>query len=159
VTWVDFAFTLQQLRVSRILVTDLAMLLAVSWAIAVTMILPKGFYHFHELIITTYANGTMDFSTDATSLVRSLGLLSMLTLILGLVSGVVMGLTVPNVSHFKQKVIEYDDALAAARFVKITSTPDGVTYCLTEHGRQFLRDYAFLERQTITIDESNSVAT
>lgn len=134
------------------------MLLAVSWAIAATIILPKGFYHFHELVITTYANGTMDFSTDATALVRSLGILSGLTLILGLVSGTAMGLTMSNIAHVKEKTVEYGDALAAARFVKITSTPDGATYRLTENGRQFLRDYAFLDRQNIAIsaDKSNS---
>ena len=131
------------------------MLLAVGWAIAVTMILPKGIFHFHELIITTYANGAMDFSTDATGLVRSLGILSLLTLILGLVLGTAMGLTASSVAHVKETTVGYDHALTAAGFVKIRPTPDGVTFQLTDHGRQFLRDYAFLDREAITVHESD----
>jgi hypothetical protein len=146
---------LQTLRFSSLIVTELGLLLAVGWTIAVTVILPKGIFHFHELIITTYTNGTMDFSTDATALVRSLGTLSLLTLILGLVLGTAMGLTTSSVAHVKEKTVEYDHALTAAGFVKITSTPDGVTYRLTEHGRQFLRDYAFLNREAITVHESD----
>jgi len=130
------------------------MLLAVGWAIAVTVILPKEIFHFHELVITTYANGTIDFSTDATTLVRSLGTLSILTLILGLILGTTMGLTASS-AHVKERTVEYDDALTAAGFVKKTSTPDGVTYQLTEYGRQFLRDYAFLNREPIAVHESN----
>jgi len=132
------------------------MLLAVGWAIAVTTILPKGIFHFHELVITTYANGAMDFSTDATGLVRSLGILSLLTLILGLVLGATIGLTASSVhvkvAEVEEKTARYDHAVSAAGFVKITPTPDGVTYQLTEHGRQFLRDYAFLDREAITVE-------
>ena len=149
----SFDFILQTLRFSSLMVTELALLLAVGWTIAVTVILPKGIFHFHELIITTYTNGTMDFSTDATALVRSLGTLSLLTLILGLVLGTTMGLTASSVAQVK-KTVGYDHALTGAGFVKITSTPDGVTYQLTEHGRQFLRDYAFLNREAITVHES-----
>lgn len=149
----SFDSILQTLRFSSLMVTELALLLAVGWTIAVTVILPKGIFHFHELIITTYTNGTMDFSTDATALVRSLGTLSLLTLILGLVLGTTMGLTASSVAQVK-KTVEYDHALTAANFVKITSTPDGATYQLTEHGRQFLRDYAFLSREAIKVHES-----
>jgi hypothetical protein len=129
------------------------MLLAVGWSIAVTMILPKGIFHFHELVITTYTNGTMDFSTDATILVRSLGIVSLLTLILGLVIGATMGLTASSVVHVKEKMNDYEHALAAAGFMKITPTPDGVTYQLTEHGRHFLREYAFLDRDALSVHE------
>lgn len=145
---------MQTLRFSRLLVTQLATLLAVGWTIAVTMIFPKSIFHFHELVITTYTNGAMDFSTDATTLVRSLGILSLLTLILGLVLGTTMGLTASIVAHVKKKVVGYDHALTAAGFVKITHTPDGVTYQLTERGRQFLRDYAFLNREAHESDGS-----
>lgn len=131
------------------------MLLPVGWAIAVTMIIPKKFFHFHELIVTIYANGAMDFSTDVTGLVRTLGILSLLTLILGLVLGTMMGLTASSVTHVKEKTVGYDHALTAAGFVKITPTPDGVTCQLTEHGRHFLRDYAFLDREAVTVHESD----
>jgi len=146
---------LHTLRFGRVLVTELAMLLAVGWAIAFTMIIPKGIFHFHELVITTYTNGTMDFSTDATILVRSLGIVSLLTLILGLVIGATMGLTASNIVHVK-KTDEYEHELMATGFVKITPTPDGATYQLTEHGRQFLRDYAFLDREVIAVKSSGS---
>ncbi len=133
---------MQTLRFSRLLVTELAMLLAVCSAITVTLIIPKGIFHFHQVVLTTYINGTADFSTDATTLIRRLGIVSLLTLIFGLVIGATIGLTVPNVAHVK-KTDEYEQALRAIGFVKITTTPDGTTYQLTEHGRQFLRDYAF----------------
>jgi hypothetical protein len=139
------------------------MLLAVGWTIAFTMILPKDIFHFHELIITTYANGAVDFSTDVTGLVRSLGILSLLTLILGIVVGTIMGLTMSSVhvkvAHVKEKTVGYDHALIDAGFVKITPTTDGVTYQLTEHGRHFLRDYAFLDREAITVHESDGSAS
>lgn len=147
---------MQTLRISRLLVTELAVLLAVGWAIAFAVIIPKGIFHFHELVITTYANGAMDFSTDATGLVRSLGILSILTLILGLVLGTTMGLTVSSVAHLEERTAGYEHALAAAGFLKITPTPAGVTYQLTEKGRHFLRDYAFLNREAITVDEADS---
>ena len=131
------------------------MLLAVGWAIAFTLILPKGIFHFHELTITTYTNGTMDFSTDASILVRSLGIVSLLTLILGLVIGGSMGLTASSADRVKEKETNgYEHALAAAGFMKITPTPDGVTYQLTEHGRQFLREYAFLDREATSVHKS-----
>ena len=135
------------------------MLLTVGWAIAVTMILPKNIFHFHELVVTIYANGAMDFSTDVTGLVRSIGILSLMTLILGLVLGTAIGLTASSVhvkvAQVKEKTVGYDHALTTAGFVKITPTPDGVTYQLTEHGRHFLRDYAFLDREAITVHESD----
>ena len=140
---------MQTLRFSRLLVTELTILLTVGSAIAVTLIIPKGIFHFHELIFTTYANGTADFSTDATILVRSLGIVSLLTMILGLVIGATIGLTASNLAQVENK--EYKRALMAGGFLKITPTPDGATYQLTEHGRQFLKDYAFLDREHITI--------
>jgi len=129
------------------------MLLAVGWAIAFTLILPKDIFHFHQLTITTYTNGTMDFSTDASILVRSLGIVSLLTLILGLVIGGSMGLAL-SADRVKE-TNGYEHALATAGFMKITRTRDGVTYQLTEHGRHFLRDYAFLDREAVTLRESH----
>ena len=131
-------------------------LLAVGWAVAVTLILPKGIYHFHQLIITTYTNGTMDFSTDATVLVRGLGIVSLLTLILGLTIGVTMGLTASSSAHIERKTDEYERVLTTADFMKISTMPHGVTYQLTEHGRRFLRDYAFLNRESVTIPDVKS---
>jgi len=144
---------LQTLRFGRLLVTELATLLIVGWTITATTILPKDVFHFHELVITTYANGAMDFSTDATGLVRGLGILSLLTLSLGLVSGTAIGLTASSFAHGKKRTGKYDEALTSAGFVNIRPTQDGVAYELTEHGRQFLRDYAFLDREALTVRE------
>jgi hypothetical protein len=139
---------MQTLRFRSLLLTELAMLVAVGWTVAVTLILPKGIIHFNELIVTTYTNGTMDFSTDATVLVRSLGILSLLTLTLGLALGAVMGLTASSFARVEKKTNEYASSLTTAGFMKITATPDGTTYQLTEHGRRFLREYAFLNRES-----------
>ena len=144
---------MQTPRFGRLLATELATLLIVGWTIAVTTIIPKDVFHFHELVITTYANGAMDFSTDATGLVRSLGILSLLTLSLGIVSGTAMGLAASSFAQGKKRTIKYDEALTSAGFVKIRPTRDGVAYVLTEHGRQFLRDYAFLDREALTNPE------
>ena len=145
-------FALRTLKFGSILFADFVMLLAIGWVIAVTLILPKGIYHFHQLIITTYTDGTMDFSTDATLLIRGLGIVSLLTMILGLTIGAAMGLTASSFgARVERKVKDYETALTEADFMKITTTPDGTTYQLTEHGRQFLRDYAFLDRESITL--------
>ena len=151
---------MQTFRFGR-LATEVALLLAVGWAIAVTMIIPKNIFHFHELVMTTYTNGTMDFSTDATVLIRSLGIVSLMTMGLGLLIGVTMGLTPASHSHAKtamhvQDSEEYEHVLAAAGLMTIIRTPDGATYQLTEHGRRFLRDYAFLDRELIAKEYSTS---
>ena len=151
---------LQTLRFGRTLITGVVMLLATSWAIAGALILPKSVFHFHELVITSYANGTMDFSADASGLIRSLGIVSLLTLVLGLVIGLTIGLTASNLTPTKNTALQenrtetYEHALSAAGLMSIKRTPDGTTYQLTEHGRQFLRDYAFLrDREAVTIKE------
>jgi len=141
------------------LITELAVIVAVSWAIAVTLILPKGTFHFHELVITTYANGTTDFSADASGLIRSLGIVSFLTLVLGLVIGLTMGMTASNFTLTKNSNMHvdgtetYEHALSTAGLMLITRTAEGTAYQLTEHGRQFLREYAFLDREAVTIKE------
>ena len=135
--------------------------MVVGWAIAVTMIIPKNIFHFHELVMTTYSNGTMDFSTDATVLIRSLGIVSLMTMALGLLIGVTMRVTTTSHTHTKtamyaQSSEDYEDVLAAAGLMLVTRTPDGATYQLTEHGRKFLRDYAFLDRKLIGNECSTS---
>jgi hypothetical protein len=138
---------LQNLRFGNLLFTELAMLLAVGFIVTVTLILPKGIIHFNELIVTTYTNGTVDFSTDASMLVRSLGILSLLTLTLGLALGAAMGLTASSFARVEKKTDQYESSLTTAGFMKITAARDGTTYQLTEHGRRFLREYAFLNRE------------
>ena len=140
---------MRTLRIGSLLVTELGMILVVGWTITVALILPKGMIHFRELIITTYTNGTIDFSTDATILFRTLGVISLLTLTLGLIIGAAIVLTTSSL-HVKKKTDDYEKALAAADFMKITNTANGTTYQLTEHGRRFLKDYAFLNHESDT---------
>ena len=59
-----------------------------------------------------------------------------------------MGLTASSFARV-EKTNEYESSLTTAGFMKITATPDGTTYELTEHGRRFLREYAFLNRESI----------
>jgi len=154
---------MQTLRFRSLLLTELAMLGVVGWIVTVTLILPKGIIHFNELIVTTYTNGTMDFSTDATVLVRSLGILSLLTLTLGLALGAAMGMSASSLARVEKKTVTdgYENSLTRAGFMKITATRDGTTYQLTEHGRRFLRDYAFLNHEAMAsvIDGNSSSET
>jgi hypothetical protein len=123
-----------------------------------TLILPKNIFHFQELIIAFYSNGTMDFGVDVTGLVRSLGVISLLTLFLGLTIGTALGLLASDspfsATQTKGHMNEYETALVASGFVKITTALNGTSYQLTEVGRRFLRDYAFLNRGI----ENNEVA-
>lgn len=108
---------------------------------SLVLILPKYSIYSHELTVNYYTNGAMDFSVDATSLVRSLGIISLMTLLLGLTAGAAMGL-----GARLEEAYEYEKAIEKAGFVKITDMPDGTEYQITEYGRRFLRDYAFLNR-------------
>lgn len=110
-------------------------------AISLVLILPKYSIYAHELTVNLYTNGAMDFSVDATSLVRSLGIISLMTLVIGLTIGAAMGL-----GARVEKAYEYEKAIEKAGLVKITNVPDGIEYRITEYGRRFLRDYAFLNR-------------
>ena len=142
---------MQTLRSSSLLVTELVILIAVGFTVIATLILPKSIFHFQELVVTIYTSGKTDFSADVTPLVSSLGIVSLLTLIFGLAIGAAMSLTASSAAHVQKKAIGYEDALTTAGFMKITTTPDGRTYQLTELGQRFLRDYAFLDRQFTTV--------
>lgn len=139
------------LRPSCLLVTELIIVIAVGATVVATLILPKAMFHFQELVVTMYTNGTTDFSANVTPLVSSLGIVSLLTLIFGIAIGAAMSLTassIPNVH--KKPEEEYEDIVRTAGFMKITTTAEGKTYQLTELGHRFLRDYAFLNRELIT---------
>ena len=42
---------------------------------------------------------------------------------------------------------EYERKVVMAGFLKVTSTLNGTTYAVTEQGKRFLRDYAFLSEK------------
>jgi hypothetical protein len=124
--------------------------LVVAGTLIGTLIVPKNTFNFQELIVTFYTNGTVNFSADVTGLVRSLGIISLLTLFFGLTMGAALGLMTIDfrlrATGTEGDLKEYEKALALSGFVKITTASDGTTFQLTEVGKRFLRDYAFLNR-------------
>jgi hypothetical protein len=130
-------------------VAELAIVLGLVLTVALVLIIPTTTFHFTKLIVTFYTNGTTDFSTDASSLVRGLGLISLLTLTFGVTMGGAITITVAKASHTRRK-LEYESALAAAGLVNVTIKPDGTTYELTELGHRFLKEYAFLNQKILS---------
>jgi hypothetical protein len=113
------------------------------------MFLHNYTFHFEKVTLNIYANGTTDFTTDATNLVRSLGAIAMLSLVFGIAGGAAVGLTYNThlkKSESKSASEEYEEKIANAGFVKIDRTSEGTTYQLTEYGRRFLAEYRFLEK-------------
>ena len=88
----------------------------------------------------------MDFSTDVTTLVRSLGTISLMTLGLGIMVGAAAVLTTVDVRQGKKTLTGYENSLVGAGLVIATPVAEGVAYQLTENGRRFLNEYAFLTR-------------
>lgn len=111
-------------------------------------------FHFGQVTLNYYTNGRVDFSTDVSSLVRSLGTVAMLTLFFGVTLGAAVGLTCSP--HFeatdsKSGRSNYEEEMAKMGFVVVTKTAEGTTYQLTDHGRRFLREYRFLEKTEQTL--------
>lgn len=135
----------------RLIVAGLP-ILVVAGTLVGTLLVPKNIFHFQELIVAFYTNGAVDFGADVTGLVRSLGVISLLTLFFGLTMGAALGLIATDfplrATGTKGDLNQYEKALAISGFVKITTASNGTTYQLTEVGKCFLRDYAFLERRT-----------
>ena len=125
--------------------------LVVAGILVGTLIVPKNTFYFRELVVNFYTDGTVNLSTDVTGLVRSLGIVSLLTLFLGLVMGAALGLMAAGFplgpTRTEGDLKEYEKSLASSGFVKITTATNGTTYELTEVGKRFLRDYAFLNRK------------
>lgn len=116
------------------------------------MILSNQKMHFQQLVLTYYEDKTMDFSADVTPLVRSLGVVNLLTLVFGLTIGAAMALTAGgNLVQGRAKGLaqlgEYDKALMISGLVNITKTQRGTTYQVTEMGRRFLTEFAYLQRK------------
>jgi hypothetical protein len=129
----------------RLFIAEVAIILGIGVAVAHVLLLQNVVFHFHSLTISYYTDGTMDFSTDVTSLVRGLGIVTMLILGFGLAMGTAMGLTTKYRVTGGNKST-YEEALMSSGFVNITNSPNGTMYQLTETGKRFLRDYAFLIR-------------
>jgi hypothetical protein len=115
------------------------------------MILSSNTMHFQRMFVNFYADKSVDFSADVSTLIRSLGIVNLLTLVFGLTVGAAMALTSVEGSRSKvkdlQKLSQYERTLTLSGLVNVTKTPEGTTYQLTEMGRRFLTEYAYLQRQ------------
>ena len=112
-------------------------------------------FHFQQVTLNFYTNGTSDFSANATSLVRSLGTVAVFSLFFGVTTGAAIGLTCsahsePTNSHSNA----YEEEMTKMGFIVVNKTDEGTTYKLTELGRRFLRDYRFLEKTEEPIVET-----
>jgi len=105
--------------------------------------------HFGQVTLNYYTNGKVDFTTDASSLVRSLGTVTMLSLVFGVTIGAAVGLTCSpqfDQANSRSRPGNYEEEMARMGFVVVTKTDEGTTYRLTDFGRRFLREYRFLEK-------------
>ena len=106
-------------------------------------------FHFEQVTLNYYTNGSSDFTTNVTRLVRSLGALTVFSLFFGVTTGAAIGLT--YTAQFKKSssaplLSRYEEEMTKMGFIVINKTSEGTTYKLTDLGRRFLRDYRFLEK-------------
>lgn len=138
-------------KATKLLFVELGIVLVVGGVIVYALIIPTTNYHFHVLSMNAYQDGTADFSTDSTRMVRALGGLTLLTLAFGLLVGAAIGLTSINLSQTartvgKATVEESMELLLKSGFVKSIPTEDGTKYEITNNGLRFLTDYQDLKR-------------
>jgi hypothetical protein len=136
-------------KAKKLLVVECALLSVLAAPLFALMLLPSYTLHFEQVTLNYYTNGKVDFTTDATGLVRSLGTIAVLSLVFGLAAGAAVSLTCSP--HFKtsnpaEGLSGYEGELTKAGFVEVTKTDEGTTYKLTGSGRRFLREYRFLEK-------------
>jgi len=136
-------------KAKKLLVIELASFSILASLLFAFMFLHSYTFHFEKVTLNFYTNGKVDFTTDASSLVRSLGTIAMLSLVFGVTIGAAVGLTCSP--HFDATTSRpgqssYEEEMAKLGFVVITKTDEGTTYKLTDFGRRFLREYRFLEK-------------
>ena len=136
-------------KAKRFLVVECALLAVLAVPLFILMFVHSYTFHFEQLTLNYYTNGKVDFTTDAAGLVRSLATIAMLSLIFGITTGAAIGLTCSphlKASNSAAGLGGYEGEMSKAGFVEINKTDQGTTYKLTNLGRQFLRDYRFLEK-------------
>ena len=138
-------------KATKLLFIELAIVFAVTGVIVYSLILPSTSYHFNSLSLNAYPDGTADFSTDSTRMVRALSGLALLTMAFGLLVGAAIGLTSLNFSRTartvgKTTVEEGMELLLKSGFVKSVPTDGGMKYEITDTGLRFLGDYQDLKR-------------
>lgn len=134
-------------RAKTLLAVELGSLTLLVSALFVAMFLNSYTFHFEQLTLNFYTNGKVDFTTDASSLVRTLGTVAFLTLFFGITVGAAIGLTYSlHAKATRPGQTNYEEDVAKMGFVVITKTEQGTTYQLTDLGRQFLKEYRFLDK-------------
>lgn len=132
-----------------LLLVEFAFLFGFATLIMALMFLHSYTFHFEQVTLNYYTNGKVDFTANATSLVKSLATVAMLSLVFGTATGAAVGLTYS--AHFKTadsttRRREYEEDLENKGLVMISRTGEGATYELTYLGRRFLREYRFLDK-------------
>ncbi|HXZ89771.1 MAG TPA: hypothetical protein VEG61_01805 [Candidatus Dormibacteraeota bacterium] len=138
----------------KFLVIEFASFSILATLLFAFMFLHSYTFHFGQVTLNYYTNGKVDFTTDASSLVRSLGTVAMLSLVFGVTLGAAVGLTCSldfGTANSRPGSGNYEEEMARMGFVVITKTEEGTTYRLTDFGRRFLREYRFLEKTEQTL--------
>jgi len=141
-------------KAKRLLVIELACFSLLATLLFAFLFLNSYTFHFEQVTLNYYTNGKVDFTTDASSLVRSLGTVAMLSLAFGVTIGAAVGLTCSphfDATDSRSGPRSYEEEMTKMGFVVITKTDEGTTYRLTDFGRRFLREYRFLEKPEQTL--------
>ena len=139
-------------KAKKLLVVELASFSILATLLFAFMFLRSYTFHFQQVTLNFYTNGKVDFTTDASNLVRSLGTVAMLSLVFGVTIGAAVGLTCsPHFAANSGPGSNYEEEMDKMGFVVITKTDEGTTYQLTDLGRRFLREYRFLEKPEQTL--------
>jgi hypothetical protein len=144
------------------LLVESTIIAAVSGAIIYFLIIPTNNYHFQQVVLSFYNNGTTDFSTDVTRLVRGLAVVALAAMVFGLLVGTAIGLGPAQAlleagkgetleTKFEEGQIvqntRIDVALLKSGLISGIATEDGVKFELTDKGRRFMQEYEKLERE------------
>jgi len=144
-------------KAKKLLFIECALFLIIATMLFGFMFFHSFTFHFEQVTLNVYKNGTSDFTTNVTSLVRSLGTIAVFSLFFGVATGAAIGLTCsPHIETANSALGPgaYEEEIEKLGFVVINKTDEGTTYRLTEHGRRFLNDYRFLERTEETAVEN-----
>ena len=135
-------------KAEKLLVIECALFSIFATVLFALMFSRNYTFHFQQVTLNFYTNGTSDFTTNVSTLVRSLGTVAVFSLFFGVTTGAAIGLTCsPQIkkSNSPSQESGYEEEMTKMGFVVINKTDEGTTYTLTDHGRRFLRDYRFLE--------------
>jgi len=143
-----------KMSITKLVAVEVAIALGFAAVITQSLILSNSIMHFHQLVLNFYTDGTSDFSTNVTTLVRNLGIVDLLTLIFGVTIGAAITLTAyrqPKQTESPPESLadldQYEKALVASGLVLVARNKEGTTYQVTETGRRFLMEYADLRRK------------